>query len=570
MESLDLLLNKKNKTKSNVPRALKRCAGYIRVSTEEQTLNPEGSIKNQEERIKQALSFKNSTEEFGALAHVFIDPGLSGKDMNRPELRRMLKLVAEGEIDLIMVSDLSRLSRSIRDFSQIWEFLQVHHCQLWSLRENFDTSTAAGEMMLYSIANFSQYERKQTGERVAANFQARASRGLHNGGTIPLGYEIDPEKPGHFRIHEKNSETVKTAFLALLKEGSIAGAARFLNENAYTFNIPYAKGGGASQPRSKAFNVSNLTYLLSNPAYIGIRRYKQKNGKYQEAKAAWPAIIDETTFQMAKTVISNSRGRKLPSGNRYPYLLTGKVICLECGQTLCGKSAHGTSGKVTYYEHSHQQKKEAYIPESERKKKCEPFRVQAKILEKRVWDEIESLVKNPNLSQALFKKLEKRNEHHENKSLIEKLADDLKKTDLKIEGLLSRLAELPKNIPAITFYQEIERLQHERATTEEKRNALLKTNLDSEKVIKPTDYEQFLVRLIKLVMENPSFETRKAIINALIHQVEITKDGFKMGFYVGAGQIKKGELLASPSFSLKNNFLSDSSFLLKNGALDPL
>ena len=203
MESLDLLLNKKNKTKSNVPRAVKRCAGYVRVSTEEQTKNPDGSIKNQEERIKQALSFKNSQEEFGTLTHVFIDPGLSGKDMHRPELRRMLRLVSEGEIDLIIVSDLSRVSRSIRDFSQIWEFLQANHCQLWSLRENFDTSTAAGEMMLYSIANFAQYERKQTGERVTANFQARASRGLHNGGTIPLGYEIDPEKRGHLRIHER-------------------------------------------------------------------------------------------------------------------------------------------------------------------------------------------------------------------------------------------------------------------------------------------------------------------------------------------------------------------------------
>src|ERR1035437_7404589 len=132
MESLDYLLNKKSNAKLDKKRAnlkTKRCAGYIRVSTEEQANNPEGSIRSQEERIKQALQFKNSNEEFGELAFTFTDAGLSGKDMNRPELGRMLKLVSEGEIDLIIMSDLSRLSRSIRDFSQIWEFLQAHQCQ---------------------------------------------------------------------------------------------------------------------------------------------------------------------------------------------------------------------------------------------------------------------------------------------------------------------------------------------------------------------------------------------------------------------------------------------------------
>ena len=56
MESLDYLLNQKGKKIKNGNEArskIKKCAGYIRVSTEEQTLNPEGSIKNQEERIKQ-------------------------------------------------------------------------------------------------------------------------------------------------------------------------------------------------------------------------------------------------------------------------------------------------------------------------------------------------------------------------------------------------------------------------------------------------------------------------------------------------------------------------------------
>jgi site-specific DNA recombinase len=142
--------------------AEKRVGYYLRVSTEEQAENPEGSIKNQEERLKLALQFKNSSAPFGKLAGVYCDIGRSGKDMNRPELQRLLKDIERGEIDLVMVSELSRLSRSIRDFSQIWEFMQAQGCGFMSLRESFDTSNAAGEMLLFSIANFAQFERRQT------------------------------------------------------------------------------------------------------------------------------------------------------------------------------------------------------------------------------------------------------------------------------------------------------------------------------------------------------------------------------------------------------------------------
>ena len=562
MEPLNSLLNQKSKStgKHSTPN-IKRCSAYIRVSTEEQTLNPEGSIKSQEERIKQAIHFKNMNTEFGTLNRVFIDAGLSGKDMNRPELRRLLELVANGEIDMIIVSDLSRLSRSIRDFSQIWEFLQAHHCQLWSLRENFDTSTAAGEMMLYSIANFSQYERKQTAERVSANFQSRASRGLHNGGTIPLGYEPDPEKRGHLRIKEHEAKVVRAAFLALLKEGSIAGAARSLNQNGISCEGKML--GAGSRERLKTFNVGNLTYLLTNPSYVGIRHYHQPNGKVQESKAAWPAIIDEELFEMAKKTIQGSKKRKLSSEKRYPYLLTGKVVCSECGKPMMGKSAHGRAGKIPYYEHGSQSRRESCIPVEQRSKKCFPYRIQARALEQRVFDEIEKLLRNPKLSKDLFAKIEKKGSAGNGNEIIE-LKSNLGRSETKIQSLLSRLAELPSHIPATTIYREIERHQDEKKTIENKILELQK-QVPEESIIDRMNYEQFLVRLVKMLHNDTSYEMKRAIINAIIHKIEITPKGFKMGFYVGVGQIKKGEALASPLISLNNNFLSDGSFLLKNG-----
>ena len=153
---------------------------YIRVSTEEQAKNIEGSIKNQEERLKAHVEYKNSREHFGEITHKFVDRAKSGKDTNRPELQRLLKAIRDGEINFVLATELSRVTRSIKDFSGIWELMQQHSCGFQSLRENFDTTTAAGEMVLFSMANLAQFERRQVSERVSLNMNARAKRGLYN------------------------------------------------------------------------------------------------------------------------------------------------------------------------------------------------------------------------------------------------------------------------------------------------------------------------------------------------------------------------------------------------------
>ncbi|MEC7277971.1 MAG: recombinase family protein [Bdellovibrionota bacterium] len=167
---------------------LRKITCYIRVSTEEQAKNPEGSIKNQKERLKQAIELKNAMEPFGEITDFYIDRGNFGKDTKREQLQRLLREIEPEKVNLIAVSELSRISRNIKDFSEKWNLMKEKKCGFYSLRENFDSTTAAGEMVLYSIANIAQFERRQVSERVSANMSSRASRGLFNGGTVPFGY----------------------------------------------------------------------------------------------------------------------------------------------------------------------------------------------------------------------------------------------------------------------------------------------------------------------------------------------------------------------------------------------
>ena len=79
------------------------------------------------------------------IAGVFIDAGLSAKNMNRPGLQKLLRAIRQGDVNQVMVTELCRLSRSTKDFEEMWDMFKTIGCEMHSLREYFDTTTASGE-----------------------------------------------------------------------------------------------------------------------------------------------------------------------------------------------------------------------------------------------------------------------------------------------------------------------------------------------------------------------------------------------------------------------------------------
>ena len=192
-----------------------------------------------------------------------------------------------------MVSEISRISRNMKDFSEIWEMMKANSCGFYSLRENFDTTTAAGEMVLYTIANIAQFERRQVSERVSANIKARAKRGLYNGGSVPIGYKLNPDKKGYLEIDKPMAEVVKKAFEAYLEKEALSQAAKYLNDQGV--KMKRFKQGGGKFDRLSHFTVDNLHAILTSKAYIGVKVFKD-DGKMNEAKAVWKPIISKEIF----------------------------------------------------------------------------------------------------------------------------------------------------------------------------------------------------------------------------------------------------------------------------------
>jgi site-specific DNA recombinase len=161
--------------------ASRRTIAYTRVSTEDQAR--EGvSLAAQESRIGAycvAMGWRAS--------QVIRDAGESAKTLKRPGIAKVVEWVREGSVERIVVSKLDRLTRSIKDLSELIELYARHDVALVSVGETLDTSTAAGRMVVNMLGVVAQWEREAIGERTAtALAHKRQQRQAY--GPTPFGF----------------------------------------------------------------------------------------------------------------------------------------------------------------------------------------------------------------------------------------------------------------------------------------------------------------------------------------------------------------------------------------------
>lgn len=424
---------------------------YVRVSTEEQAENPEGSIKSQEHRLRDFVKHKNSFENFGEIKEFYCDAGISAKDTNRPAFQKMMDDVRSKKINTILITELSRLTRSIRDFANLVEMLDELDCQIYSLKDQFDSSTAVGSFSMFLMANLAQFERKQIGERISANFLSRAKRGLYNGGSVPLGYKVSGNRDGRLDVVISEAETVRDIFKTFLAEGTLASTTKALNKRKIQL-VRKKEGGG--QARTGVVMLESLYKMLTNPVYIGVRSFVE-NGKEQQVKAQWEPIINEEIFNRVGEILRKNKSRKKTSPKRWPYLLSGILYC-SCGHRMSGKSAHGNGGKIAYYDHTWSAKIENVT--ADKSKRCNPQRVLAEKLEPVVWRAVKDFLLKPEFFTEILLEAQSQSEIHTPKQDIERKQNKIYEINMQLDALTERLGLLPKSVNPKHIFDQMERL----------------------------------------------------------------------------------------------------------------
>jgi len=159
--------------------------GYVRVST----------LDQKTERQETAL------HDLG-VEKIFIDKA-SGKTADRPDLKKMMDYVREG--DTVVVESISRFARSARDFLELMEKLSEREVAFVSKKEAIDTATPAGRFMMTVFAAVAELEREYIRDRQREGIEIARSQGRYKG-----------RKPGVYPGFEQ--------FLALSRRGEITAA----------------------------------------------------------------------------------------------------------------------------------------------------------------------------------------------------------------------------------------------------------------------------------------------------------------------------------------------------------
>lgn len=153
----------------------RKVLAYLRVSTDEQARSGLG-LDAQRLAVTEAAKYRQ-----WEIVSEYVEEGRSGKSMKRPVLREALDALDRGEADVLVVSKLDRLSRSVLNFAQIAERAKRGGWSLVALDVDVDTSSPSGELLVNVIAAMAQWEARMIGERTSAALQAKKARGARLG-----------------------------------------------------------------------------------------------------------------------------------------------------------------------------------------------------------------------------------------------------------------------------------------------------------------------------------------------------------------------------------------------------
>lgn len=388
---------------------------------------------------------------------VFKDKGFSGKNTDRPELQKMIDEIERDNIEKVIVYKLDRISRNIVDFYNLYDFMEKHNCAFFSVKDNFDTASPMGRLLMGILINFAQMERENIQIRVQDSYYARAETdGRWLGGRAPFGFKISKNKKGISTLKPtEEMEIVKLIYQKyaydsnsslrqitkyLYDEKGITKTARAIkiilsnpiyikaDEKLYNY---YKKMGVKFLNKKEEWNGKRACQIINKTDQTKNKNIANDTSEWKTFITNWDGIIDSRTFLMCQERLSQNvaLSRDNTTQNKFKEL-TGLVKCAKCEKAIKIRNKYGSMTCVS---------------RSELKGSCSAsFRgVRVPEIQEKVSIEIQKYLDNFAKNQEKWKK--KKEEYEQQAEKIEK----------EINNLITLLAENPEiNKPLLTGIEE--------------------------------------------------------------------------------------------------------------------
>lgn len=475
---------------------------------------------------------------------VYFDKGFSGKNIDRPEFKKLLHDIENNKIEKVVTYKLDRISRSIADFSQLLTIFEKHNVDFKSATENFDTSNPMGRAMINIIMTFAQLEREQIAERLTDNWYSRAKLGFWCGGKAPMGHKI-VKKPDSTGKMQAMLENIDEEIESIRKIGLW-----YLEENATIRSVTVRANDNNLKGVKKHWDVAVVRNILKNPIYVQntpkIYEY-YKNNKTTITNDI--SEFDGTKGLLLYGSVSNTKRHKLNAKLSDLYLsicnvepifsddewlkiqdkiqtrfqtpartgtgtvsfLTGLIKCGYCGASVGTSTSKIKSGVLKYFVCGTKKSKGEHL--------CTLKRPRVEKIEELVINDIIQHFKNENVLKKLYNFS---NEEIDTKN--EKEKSDIENQIVIINDKINNLIEGLASASSITMKyinESLEKLDTEKAILENKlKDLTLKKynpDINVDKIKEITDN-------IDTIFDNSDLEQKKKIVKLLIDKIILSND----------------------------------------------
>ena len=315
-----------------------RCAIYTRKSTDEGLEQAFNSLDAQREACA-AFIQSQKHEGWTVLPAQYDDGGYSGGTMERPALERLLADIEAGQVDVIVVYKVDRLTRALSDFAKLVEVFDRRGVSFVSITQQFNTTTSMGRLTLNVLLSFAQFEREVIGERVRDKIAASKKKGMWMGGMPPLGYDVKDRK---LVINRNEARTVVDIYRRYLALKSV----RDLHDELAAAGIrskQRVRPDGTTYGGQKIARGA-LYLMLQNRIYRG--EITHKGNSYP---GEHPAIIDQPLWDEVHAVLTQNRVERATGARaKHPSVLGGLVFDAT-GERLTPTYAIKKGTRYRYY-----------------------------------------------------------------------------------------------------------------------------------------------------------------------------------------------------------------------------
>ena len=341
-----------------------RAAIYCRLSKDDDLDGESASIANQRDMLESYCE-KQGWE----VVAVYQDDGYTGLNMERPDLKRMIKAIERRQVNLVITKDLSRLGRNYLQTGYLIEdFFPRNGVRYIAMNDGIDTLRENNDIAPFKNILNEMYS-KDISKKVHSSYLLKAQKGEFTGCVAPFGYRKDPEDKNHLLVDEETAPIVRQIFRWALEGHGPNFIRRRLEEQKVPCPTWWNRERGIRNVRTKwekqdpvngryMWDFSVIKDILMNPVYAGAiasqkKDYRFKIGTIGEKKPQdWIVVeqrheplIDRKSFAIVQDKL---KSRQRPRQNGETSLFAGLIKCGECGKSLTIRTTHAKHPQQIY------------------------------------------------------------------------------------------------------------------------------------------------------------------------------------------------------------------------------